>query len=55
MYNTTWVTLNNLEPGQRYEISVTAFTSKGAGPRSVGYSVITGSCEIKWLELYDHN
>ena len=45
VYNFTWVTLNNLEPGQRYEISVTAFTSKGDGPRSVRYSVVTGSYE----------
>ena len=44
VYNSSWVTLNYLEPGQRYEISVTAFTSKGDGPQSVGYSVITGSC-----------
>ena len=54
-YNSTWVTLKNLEPGKRYKIYVTAFTAKGDGPRSVGYSVITGLCEIKWLELYGHN
>ena len=55
VYNSTWVTLNNLEPGQRYEISANAFTSKGDGPRSVGYSVITGSCVMKWLQLNDHD
>ena len=43
VYNSTWVTLNNLEPVQPYEIYVTAFTSKGDGPRSVGYFVITGT------------
>ncbi|XP_044162898.1 uncharacterized protein LOC114956623 [Acropora millepora] len=41
VYNSTWVTLNNLEPVQPYEIYVTAFTSKGDGPRSVGYFLIT--------------
>ncbi|XP_015751521.1 PREDICTED: uncharacterized protein LOC107331445 [Acropora digitifera] len=41
VYNSNWVTLNNLEPGQRYEITVTAFTSKGDGPQSDSYSVIT--------------
>ena len=51
VYNSNWVTLNNLEPGQRYEISVTAFTSKGDGPQSDSYSVTTGSCEMKWLQL----
>ena len=51
VYNSTWVTLNNLEPGQRYEITVTAFTSKGDGPQSDSYSVTTGSCEMKWLQL----
>ena len=55
VYNSNWVTLKNLEPGQRYEISVTAFTSKGDGPRSDSYSVITGSNKIKWLQLYDDN
>ena len=54
VYNSNWVTLKNLEPGQRYEISVTAFTSKGDGPRSDSYSVVTGSCEMNWLQLYDH-
>ena len=46
VYNSTWVILKNLEPRQRYQISVAAFTSKGDGPRSVHYSVLTGSCEI---------
>ena len=55
VYNSSWVTLNYLEPGQRYEISVSAFTSKGDGPRSVGYSVITGSCDMKRLQLYNHD
>jgi len=45
VYNSTWVTLNNLEPVQPYEIYVTAFTSKGDGPRSVGYFVIT-ACSL---------
>ena len=47
VYNSNRVTLKNLEPGQRYEISVTAFTSKGDGPRSDSYSFITGSSKIK--------
>ena len=55
VYNSNWVTLKNLDPGQRYEISVTAFTSKGDGPRSYSYSVTTGWCGMKWLHLYDHN
>ena len=55
VYNSNWVTLKNLEPGRRYEISVTAFTSKGDGPRSDSYFVITGWCEMKWFQLYDHN
>ena len=55
LYNSNWATLKNLDPGQRYEISVTAFTSKGDGPRSDSYSVTTGWCEMKWLQLYDHN
>ena len=43
VHNFTWVTLHNLEPGQRYEIYLSAFTSKGDGPRSDGYFVITGT------------
>lgn len=43
VHNSSWVTLHNLEPGQRYEIYVTGFTSKGDGPRSNGYFVITGT------------
>ncbi|XP_015774187.1 PREDICTED: uncharacterized protein LOC107352362 [Acropora digitifera] len=45
VYNSSWVTLNNLQPGQRYEIYVTGFTSKGNGPRSYGYFVIT-ACSL---------
>ncbi|XP_074619287.1 uncharacterized protein LOC141878299 isoform X2 [Acropora palmata] len=41
VYNSNWATLKNLDPGQLYEISVTAFTSKGDGPRSDSYSVTT--------------
>ena len=43
VHNFTSVTLHNLEPGQRYEIYLSAFTSKGDGPRSDGYFVITGT------------
>ena len=43
VHNSSWVTLHNLEPGQRYEIYVTEFTSKGDGPRSYGYFEITGT------------
>ena len=42
--NTTRVTLTGLYPGQRYIIYVTAFTSKGEGPRSSYYSIKTGTC-----------
>ncbi|XP_015762664.1 PREDICTED: uncharacterized protein LOC107341715 isoform X3 [Acropora digitifera] len=45
VHNSSWVTLHNLEPGQRYEIYVTGFTSKGDGPRSNGYFVIT-ACRL---------
>ena len=40
--NTTSVILTELNPGQRYRIYVSAFTSKGEGPRSYGYHVTTG-------------
>ena len=40
--NTTQITLTGLEPAQRYDVSVSAFTSKGEGPRSYNYYVTTG-------------
>ena len=40
--NATRVILTELTPGQRYRIYVSAFTSKGEGPRSYGYHVTTG-------------
>ena len=40
--NTTQITLTGLEPTQRYDVSVSAFTSKGEGPRSYNYYVTTG-------------
>lgn len=40
--NATYVTLTGLLPGQRYDVSVAAFTSKGVGPRSYRYYVTTG-------------
>lgn len=40
--NATGVILTELNPGQRYRIYVSAFTSKGEGPRSYGYYVTTG-------------
>ncbi|KAL9953500.1 hypothetical protein ACROYT_G040923 [Oculina patagonica] len=39
--NTTRITLTGLNPGQRYDIYVSAFTSKGEGPRSYRYYVTT--------------
>ena len=52
VYNSTCVTLNNLEPRQPYEISVTAFTSKGDGPRSAGYFVTTGTSDTIMQSLF---
>ena len=39
--NATRITLTGLNPGQRYDIYVSAFTSKGEGPRSYRYYVTT--------------
>ena len=40
--NATEITLTGLNPGQRYDVSVSAFTSKGEGPLSFRYYVTTG-------------
>lgn len=40
--NSTRVTLTGLRPGQRYHTYISAFTSKGAGPRSSFYYITTG-------------
>ena len=40
--NTTQITLTGLQPAQRYDVSVSAFTSKGEGPRSYNYYFTTG-------------
>ena len=40
--NTTRVRLTGLRPGQRYHTYISAFTSKGVGPRSYFYYVTTG-------------
>ena len=40
--NTTRITLTGLESAQRYDVSVSAFTSKGEGPRSYRYYITTG-------------
>ena len=40
--NSTSVTLTGLRPGQRYHIYISAFTSKGVGPRSYFYYITTG-------------
>ncbi|XP_068684172.1 MAM and fibronectin type III domain-containing protein 1-like [Montipora foliosa] len=45
--NSTWVILKTLDPGQRYKIYVSAFTSKGDGPRSRDHFVTT-AC---WLSV----
>lgn len=41
--NTTRVTFSGLKPAQLYDIDVTAFTSKGEGPRTFRTSVKTGA------------
>ena len=38
----TWALITGLGPAQRYDVSVTAFTPKGEGPRSSLYYVTTG-------------
>ena len=40
--NSTSVTLTALRPGQRYYTYISAFTSKGVGPRSNFYYITTG-------------
>ena len=54
VYNTSWVTLNNLEPGQPYEVNVSAFTSKGDGPRSTHYIVTTGKSDTSMQSFFSH-
>ena len=49
--NTTLVTLTGLRPGQRYDISVSAFISTGEGPRSYRYYVTTGTSLLKQVVL----
>ena len=41
--NVTMVILRDLRQASRYEIAVSAFTSKGKGPRSSWYSIATGN------------
>ena len=41
--NVTRVSLTELSPGQRYDIYVSAYTSKGEGPHSSRYYVKTGT------------
>ena len=43
--NITWALITGLEPAQRYDVSVAAYTSKGEGPRSSFYYVTTGKTE----------
>ena len=40
--NSTSVTLTGLRPGQRYHTQISAFTSKGEGPRSYFFYITTG-------------
>lgn len=40
--NSTRVTMTGLKPGQRYYTYISAFTSKGEGPRSYFYYITTG-------------
>jgi len=42
--NSTSVTMTGLKPGQRYYTYISAFTSKGVGPRSYFYYITTGRC-----------
>ena len=52
VYNSSRVTLNNLEPGQPYEVTVSAFTSKGDGPRSTDYFVTAGTSDTIMQSLF---
>ena len=54
VYNSTWVTLNDLEPRQSYEVTVSAFTSKGDGPRSAHYIVTTGTSDTSMQSFFSH-
>ena len=54
VYNTSWVTLNNLESGQPYEVTVSAFTSKGDGPRSADYFFTTGTSDTIKQSFFCH-
>ena len=50
--NVTMVILRDLKQATRYQIAVTAFTSKGEGRRSSWYSVTTGNAFVsKWYWL----
>ena len=44
--NVTMVILRDLKQATRYQITVTAFTSKGEGRRSSWYSVTTGNAFV---------
>ena len=46
------VILTGIQTGQRYQISVAAFTSKGLGPRSSYLYIAKGKCSYKFLRLY---
>ncbi|XP_073248869.1 uncharacterized protein [Porites lutea] len=43
--NMTWAMITGLEPAQRYDVSVAAYTSKGEGPLSSFYYVTT-ACKV---------
>ena len=45
--NVTMVILRDLKQATRYQIAVTAFTSKGEGRRSSWYSVTTGNAFVR--------
>lgn len=49
----TQVTLTGLKPGQRYDVSVSAFTSQGEGPRSNRHYVTTGRSTNKFLLFWN--
>ena len=44
--NVTMVILRDLRQATRYQVAVSAFTSKGEGPRSSWYSITTGNAFI---------
>lgn len=43
------VVLTGIQTGQRYQISVSAFTSKGQGPRSSYLYISKGKCQYEYL------